>query len=337
MLDICDWNLITVTYDGSEVCLYYNGKLNIKANASGTPTITSGNLLIGLTGDKKLYFNGMMDDLRIYSRAISSQEVKDLYNADYESNPTFLEEKEGIVAQYAFEDNYEDSSEYKNNGELLSESDSVAFVPAIVGKGIRLGDGNYIEVPDNNYLNVDKGFSISTWMYKEEGAPMPLLQRLNSSMSSDSNSMDYNIVLWEDKMDFGYQPFINANGCLMIGTDRKKFFSGILDELKIYNYALTADEVKAEYITQDTLFISKDNQTKIKSLKAKATLNLAVNRKYIATGKSEKITKGVTFKSSNSKIFTVSKTGKITTVKKGTATLTISHGGISTSYKITVN
>jgi uncharacterized protein YjdB len=128
----------------------------------------------------------------------------------------------------------------------------------------------------------------------------------------------------------------NANGCLMIGTDGKKFFSGVLDELKIYNYALSADEVKEEYNKQDSLSISKDNQKKIKSLKAKSSLTLTVNRNYIATGDSEKISKDVTFSSSNNKVFKVSKTGKITAVKKGTATLYISHGGISASYKITV-
>ena len=388
MLDICEWNLITVTYDGSEACMYYNGKLVIKKLATGTLNATTGNLNIGIHSDKKIYFNGKMDDLRIYSRAMSAQEIKDLYDAGYASNPTLLEKKEEIVAHYEFEDNYEDSSDYKNNGELLSESDSVAFVPAIVGMGLRLGDGSYIEVPDHTSLNLDKGFSITTWMLRDAGDTMPILHRLTPGLTSNPNSMDYGIYLLENKIDYNYQPFIdnhsfissrlisktnftgvwthltltcdgkelrwyidgklakketsqklevsNANGALMIGTDGKKFFSGVLDDLTIYNYPLTADEVKKEYNQQDTLSISKDNKTKLDALKAKSSLTLTVNRNYVETGDSVQIEKDIIFTSSNSKIFKVSKAGKITAVKKGSATLTIKHGGISKSYKVKV-
>lgn len=390
MLDIGEWNLITFTYDGSVVSLYYNGKLICNENSSGTLKISDGNLDIGYMNSRKLYFLGKMDDFRIYSRAISAQEVTDLFDAGVASNPTQIAREKGVVAHYAFEDNYEDSSIYKNNGELLSESDSVAFVPAMVGKGIRLGDGSYIEVPENESLNLDKGFTAAAWMYadEEEDVPMPIFYRVNSSMTYKTDSIDYGLLLRKNKIDFYYQPFIsntsfqsqrfisktnllknwmyvtltsdgkemrwyidgklaskaeltkfeiaNANGSLTIGTDGKNFFTGILDELKLYNYPLTADEVKKEYNRQDSLSISKDNQAKIKSMKAKATVTLTVNRNYIATGDSSKITKDITYSSSNTKVFKVSKTGKITAVKKGTATLTISHGGISASYKITV-
>lgn len=388
MLDIHDWNLITVTYNGSEVCMYYNGELITRDTATGTPNISEGNLYIGLSNGKKIYYKGKMDDLRIYSRAISTQEITDLYDAGFKSNPTFLEKEKGIVAHYKFDDNYEDSSSYKNNGELLSESDSVAFVPAVVGNGIKLGGGSYIEVLNNDSLNLDEGFTVSTWMYMDADETMPIIYRSNSSMVSKQDSLDYGLIVRKSLIDFNYQPFVsntlfksdrlgsktqfmgawahvtitsdgedlrwyingkltkkvdtgkleiaNAYGSLMIGTDGKNFFTGILDELKIYNYALTADEVEKEYKKQDTLSISKDNQTKIKSLKAKATLTLAVSRNNIVTGESAKIEENITFTSSNSKIFKVSKTGKITAVKKGSATLTISQGGISKSYKITV-
>jgi hypothetical protein len=388
MLDIDQWNLITVTYDGSKVYMYYNGKLIANKSATGTPAITTGNLIIGLMDSKKFYYKGKMDDLRIYNRAVSAQEVTDLYNAGNESNPTALKMEKGIAAHYEFEGNYEDSSSYKNNGELLSESESVAFVPAIVGKGLQLGDGSYIDVKDSNSLNMQEGFTVSTWVYKAVGSPMPIIHRLNSSMVTKPNSLDYNLILWDDVIDFNYQPFIsntsfkssrmfaktnlagqwfhvaltgdnkelrwyfngklakkedvanlevaNSWGSLMIGTDGSKFFSGVLDELKIFNYTLTADEVKAEYNKQDTLSISTDNEKKIKGLKAKTALSLTVNRNYVATGDSEKISKDITFTSSNNKIFKESKNGKLTAVKKGSATLTISHGGISKSYKITV-
>ena len=125
-------------------------------------------------------------------------------------------------------------------------------------------------------------------------------------------------------------------GDLMIGSDGKLHFVGTMDELKLYNYALSAKKIKEDYNEVDSLSISKANQTKIKSMKKNGTVTLAVSRKYIETGKTSKLKKDITFKTSNKKVFTVSKTGVIKGVKKGSATLTITHGGVSKTYKVTV-
>ena len=55
VLDICEWSLITVTYNGSEVCIYSNGRMVKKESATGSPTITTGNLNIGLADGKTIY------------------------------------------------------------------------------------------------------------------------------------------------------------------------------------------------------------------------------------------------------------------------------------------
>lgn len=128
----------------------------------------------------------------------------------------------------------------------------------------------------------------------------------------------------------------HASGKLMIGSDGEHFFEGMLDELRLYNYALNSDEVKQDYDWKDSLSISQDNQGKIKALKAKDTVTLATSRTYVDTKKTAVLKSGITYKSSSTKVFTVSKDGKLTAVKKGTATLYITHGGITKSYKVTV-
>lgn len=125
-------------------------------------------------------------------------------------------------------------------------------------------------------------------------------------------------------------------GELMIGSDGDLHFVGTLDEMKLYNYALSAKEIKADYKEVDSLSISKTNQTKIKALKKNGTVALAVSRKYIETGKTSKLKKDITFKTSNKKVFSVSKTGVIKGIKKGSAKLTITHGGVSKTYTVTV-
>lgn len=144
------------------------------------------------------------------------------------------------------------------------------------------------------------------------------------------------MVKKEKIADYGGYDMAHGLGDLMIGSDGEYFFEGIMDELKIYNYPLSANEVKEDYEASDTLSISKDNQTKIKSMKKGATVALAPSRKYFETGKTIKLTTGVTYKTSNKKVFTVSSKGSLKAVGKGTATLTITHGALSKTYKVTV-
>ena len=143
-------------------------------------------------------------------------------------------------------------------------------------------------------------------------------------------------VVKEKVSDYKGVHMAHGIGDLMIGSNGEFFFTGAMDELKIYNYKLTAKEVEADYKAVDSLSISKDNSSKITSLKKGNTVTLKVTRKYVETGKSSTITKDLTFKTSNSKVFTVSSKGVIKAVGKGTATLTITHGGISKTYKVTV-
>lgn len=128
----------------------------------------------------------------------------------------------------------------------------------------------------------------------------------------------------------------HASGNLMIGSDGQNFLEGTLDELKLYNYALTPAQVKKDYAAKDSLSISSANESSIKKVKVKGTVTIKVTRTNYYTKEKANLTSGVTYKSSNTKIFTVSKTGKITGVKKGTAKLTITHGGISKTYTVTV-
>ncbi|NTU46675.1 DUF2341 domain-containing protein [Candidatus Roizmanbacteria bacterium] len=68
------WQLLTVTYNGSYINFYCNGSFLSKTAASGNLYTTSYNLSIGKT------FYGSIDDVRIYNRALSPAEVSALYN-----------------------------------------------------------------------------------------------------------------------------------------------------------------------------------------------------------------------------------------------------------------
>jgi hypothetical protein len=73
------WMNVVISYDGSgTTTLYYDGSFGATVSFTFS-AITSGNLKIG-KAQYWSYFNGKIDQIRIFNRAITSQEVTTLYN-----------------------------------------------------------------------------------------------------------------------------------------------------------------------------------------------------------------------------------------------------------------
>jgi hypothetical protein len=75
------WQHVVVTYDGSATLnTYYNGTLVATSGLNGAaPALTAGVLQMGKMVGFSEYWNGTLDDVRIYNRALSAQEVQQLY------------------------------------------------------------------------------------------------------------------------------------------------------------------------------------------------------------------------------------------------------------------
>jgi hypothetical protein len=76
------WIQFFVTYDGATLRAYINGVEAANMPASGGVFTTKDNFAIGSRGDESwTKFNGTIDGVRVYNRALSAQEVLTLYNA----------------------------------------------------------------------------------------------------------------------------------------------------------------------------------------------------------------------------------------------------------------
>ena len=75
-----NWHNIVLTYDGTNIKFYLDGNLD-KTVADGNPSYQGNPLLMGHRTDSTypLYFGGMLDDVRIYSRNLISSDVTQLY------------------------------------------------------------------------------------------------------------------------------------------------------------------------------------------------------------------------------------------------------------------
>lgn len=77
-----NWHQVAGTYDGDNIKLYIDGVLQTDINSSsGTIDIDNPNILgiahRPVTGG--FYFNGLIDNISIYNRALSAQEIKQLF------------------------------------------------------------------------------------------------------------------------------------------------------------------------------------------------------------------------------------------------------------------
>lgn len=82
-LSINNWNHLLATYNGSELKLYLNGVLvnTTTKNIQLMPNSLT-DLFIGCELNNFRFFNGKLDDIGIWNRALTTDEISNLYNAN---------------------------------------------------------------------------------------------------------------------------------------------------------------------------------------------------------------------------------------------------------------
>ncbi len=75
--NINEWTHVAVTDNTTTAKMYINGIL--VDEGPGEITIISTNLRFGTRYTNESYFNGYMDDIRVYSEALSSSEIEKIY------------------------------------------------------------------------------------------------------------------------------------------------------------------------------------------------------------------------------------------------------------------
>ncbi len=71
-----NWSYVAATYDGTSLKLYINGVQVAVRNQTAPIKISTGKVGIGGDGYWGQYFNGLIDDVRIYNRALAPAEIQ---------------------------------------------------------------------------------------------------------------------------------------------------------------------------------------------------------------------------------------------------------------------
>lgn len=213
------------------------------------------NFLFNMTGNKSSIF-------WVYYTNNTETPKKTIYNFSYDTS---------LVGYWKFESvnstNYTlDSTNNHNDGKLINYSCDPATCNLTTGqiKSALFFDGakNYVNV--NSIANM--GVSVLYW--KKNSTDTTWYHVVNSSGTLYVNGA----------AGSGQKLYVtNISGNVVIGRDNSgNYFSGTIDEVRIYNRSLSADEVKAHYnYTSPKYVVSSKNVPAIADKKISALQNLS--------------------------------------------------------------
>ena len=69
------WSHLAMTWDGLTIRVYVNGAQVSSSALAGTALTSDGPLRIGGNGVWPEWFNGLIDEVRVYNRALSAAEI----------------------------------------------------------------------------------------------------------------------------------------------------------------------------------------------------------------------------------------------------------------------
>jgi hypothetical protein len=166
---------VVVTRKGTNVTMYWNSQVAASGQSTGLPPPIGQSLTIGQaeaeTTPAYTAFHGIIDDVRIYDRALTATEVKSLY--DYESVPQPAPSTNGLVAYYPLDGNANDGSGYGNDGSVHG----AVAVPNRFGVADSAfsfdGTTSYITIPAAPGNDLTGPFTVSMWMNPSAGYGTP--------------------------------------------------------------------------------------------------------------------------------------------------------------------
>ncbi|MDP6716860.1 MAG: hypothetical protein QF368_19835, partial [SAR202 cluster bacterium] len=304
-----EWHHWVGVYDGSSQKLYLDGALDISVVHTG-PIIGTGDgnpdwLTIGKDyhpvsmgnsyAEEGRYNSGLIDEVRIYDRALTADEIKTLYdevNPMMEASSATIPSSEGLIAYWPADGNANDVAG-GNHGTLQA---GASFADGIVGQAFSFdGIGEYVRVPDvpSLQLTADTPSTLSGWIFPVDMPPdrfvaVPiekdyyfelLYQTGNNALRAHVHNgthwiyidTPYDLQLnrwthlaqtWDGEtlrvyadgvllgagatLGVSYQP-VPDDASLDIGKHIETTFSGLIDEVRIYDRALSDEEIKAMY------------------------------------------------------------------------------------------
>jgi hypothetical protein len=286
--DVGVWHNWVGTYDGStnKRILYRDG-IAVGSDAAAQDFLGTGNLIVGTgytIGVSYSYhssFDGSIDEVKIYNRALNAKEIADSYKKDSLVGYWKFDETSGTTAY--------DISEHGNNGTVNGATWDTGG--QVAGAMSFDGTDDYINIPDNDNFNpgasdfttafwinttqggidnsiITKATSDPFWLVGLRGSKAWFELKTGTTSLGSSNSVindgkwhhvvvvadrSANATFYIDGKADGSFDISASNGSLgngsplRIGDGWVNDFNGKLDEVSIHSRALSASEIRSSY------------------------------------------------------------------------------------------
>ena len=183
------WVHAVGTYDGTDLRLYVNGEEEDVDDADGY-TVSGTELLVGdRNPNKDQPFNGQIDEVRIYNRALGAREVKELYQ--WAPGPVMhlkMDEKVAGDAQTLY-----DISGNENHGTTEIGGNATGMdctKPGKYGFGCEFdGTDDYVDVGNFDFASGD--FTISAWIKTSASTTASILGRSGTSFGGGDSGVRF--------------------------------------------------------------------------------------------------------------------------------------------------
>ncbi len=253
------WYNVVGVYDGSTLKLYVNGVEIASSALTGNLLSTSATWKMGRRGEGSglYYWNGVLDDVRIYNRALSATEVLNLYNDTSGVSQHILNGSmntqltSGLVGMWDFNGprlnstTSTDASGNGNNGALTGATgaqNKPQPKPGVIGQALNFdGTDDYLSLGSNSITGTS-AYSIAAW-----------LKAANTTQGSGG----YGVAVTMGNGASGQQAYVGWVGTAQVGTSvsyggggyGKNYGSGITDITNWHHVAMTSSGGGTQTIT----------------------------------------------------------------------------------------
>jgi len=275
------WNHVVATYDAdvgtNNMKLYVNGLLaNQTTRANAIKSITQ-NLKIGAFS---YYYDGMVDSVKIYNRALSEAEVRYHYNHGGPVAHWDMDEGSGLTindksgngndgtisgatwteGKYGSALSFDGVNDVVNagNGASLNITKEITVglwikrnnLDTVVNRGIIAKDGVGGYVLSLNYGTADHKI---TYVSPNVGTAKTVSTIDDTEwhyVACTVNESENALKLYIDgKLDASYAKIgtLAANATSLLIGRRSDYFNGLIDDVRIYDYARTEEEIRLDY------------------------------------------------------------------------------------------
>ena len=351
------WRMITMTLQNQICTIYLDttviGQAQITANTiSVNNKFYIGSDSVSLPSN---FFNGKLDDIGIWSRALSAQEIMNLYNGSITTNnclPIYVPTN-GLVGFWPFCGNANDESGNGKHGIVNGAALTVDRYANVNHAFEFNGTNNHIVIDSLNIGTPNNASSLSVWwkqspninsgwgtilgdydspsggdfvfstlVQRNFSSGFNTINRRSSSIEIQTysnafidsawhhtvvvfdgfsrlyyysdNVLEDSMIVWNGISNGNFDiPFYNPTvnyqdggkfriGCSNYNNNLQEFWNGKIDDIGIWNRALTTQEIYDLYVGQITTDISQhtnENEIKIFPNPAKDLVNISLNRK----------------------------------------------------------